>query len=86
MHEPPNPMAVAPHSPMRRWTEGARMESGQAPGGDLPGPARRPPSTAHISDAITVLRGKRTRYKAAGKMIEARTVQGCIDLLREVFR
>ena len=39
-----------------------------------------------LAEVITILREKRDRYKAAGKMIEARTVQGCIDLLREVFK
>lgn len=37
MHEPTNPLAESPDTPMRRRAEAARMAPGQAPRGNVPG-------------------------------------------------
>lgn len=37
MHEPTNPLAESPDSPMRRWAEAARMASSGTPSADMPG-------------------------------------------------
>lgn len=37
MHEPTNPLAESPDSPMRRWAEIARVASSETPSADMPG-------------------------------------------------
>jgi len=46
-------------------------EQAQAPGGGM-------------AEAIAALRARRDRYKAAGRLIEARAVDGCIRVLQSL--
>ena len=36
MHEPTNPLAESPDTPLRRWAEVSRVASSETPGGDMP--------------------------------------------------
>ena len=38
MHEPTNPLAESPDTPMRRWAEAARMAPSKGTCGNVPGP------------------------------------------------
>ena len=85
MHEPTNPLAESPDTPMRRWAEAARMAPSQAPGRDMPGPIERPSSLAYIRDVVCVLTAKRERYKGVGEIAKAATVDECIKTLKRAF-
>lgn len=37
-----------------------------------------------MAEAIAALRARQARYKAAGRLIEARTVEGCIRILQSL--
>ena len=37
MHEPTNPLAESPDTPLRRWAEAARVASSETPSADMPG-------------------------------------------------
>lgn len=43
-------------------------------------------TNVRIEDVIQVLKRKRDRYKGRGKLIQAQTVQACIDELRWVWK
>ena len=86
MHDSTKPLARAPYPRLRTQSEAARMAPGQALGGNLPARAGATAGTANQNDALAVLKRKRDRYKTAGKLIEARTVQACINELREVWK
>lgn len=86
MNDATQQMANSPHLYMRTWPEVPRMAPGQAPGGNLPARAGATAGNAEVSDVIQVLKAKRDRYKGRGKLIQAATVQACIDELREVWK
>ena len=86
MHEPTNPLAGSPDSPMRRWTESTRMAPGTAPSADLPRPVERPSSLAYISEVICVLKAKKERYKGVGEIAKSDTVDECIKTLKRAFQ
>lgn len=63
-----------------------RMVERETVRGNTPAGIERNPQLARIIDAISVLKRKRDRYKGRNKMIQARTVQACIDELRVVWK
>ena len=63
-----------------------RMVERETVRGNTPAGIERNPQLARISDAISVLKRKRDRYKGRNKMIQARTVQACTDELRGVWK
>ena len=63
-----------------------RMVERETVRGNTPAEIERNPQLARISDAIAVLKAKRDRYKGRNKMIQAMTVQACIDELRGVWK
>lgn len=86
MHDATNPLALAPNPRLRARAEGARMAPGQTPGGNLPARTGATAGNSQVRDVIQVLKAKRDRYKGRGKLIQAATVQACIDELRGVWK
>lgn len=56
MHEPTNPLAESPDTPMCRRAEAARVASSQAPGGDMPGYFGGPAEPADLGNEKGCLR------------------------------
>lgn len=63
-----------------------RMVERETVRGNTPAGIERNPQLARISDALSVLKRKRDRYKGRGKVMQAATVQACIDELRGVWK
>ncbi len=86
MHDSLNPMASPANPRVRTRAESKRLAPGQAPGGDMPARDGGTASITYVSDVIGFLKAKRDRYKGRGKMLQARTVQACIDELLGVWK
>ena len=71
---------------LRTRTEGLFVGNGKATGGTLSTRTSGTASTTNCGDVIQILKAKRDRYKGRNKMIQARTVQACIDELRGVWK
>ena len=86
MNDSTKPLAGAACEVVRSGIEAARRAPGQAPGGNLPARTGATAGNSQVRDVIQVLKAKRDRYKGRGKLIQAATVQACIDELREVWK
>ena len=86
MHDATQQMANSPHLYMRTWAEVPCLAQSNGTSEGVPGGVLGVTGNAQFGDVIQVLKAKRDRYKGRGKLIQAQTVQACIDELRGVWR
>lgn len=86
MHDATKPQPRAADNTLQPRAEAACMVNGKATGGNTPGRTGGIASTTNCCDVIQILKVKRDRYKGRDKMIQARTVQACIDELMGVWK
>ena len=86
MHDATQQMANSPHLYMRTWAEVPCLAQSNGTSEGVPGGVRGVAGNAQVSDVVAILKAKRDRYKGRGKVMQAATVQACIDELREVWK
>ena len=86
MHDATTTQPRAADNTLQPRAEVLCVGNGKATGGNLPARTGGTASITYVSDVIGFLKAKRDRYKGRNKMIQARTVQACIDELRGVWK
>lgn len=86
MHDATQQMANSPHLYMRTWTEVPCLAQCNGTSEGVPGVVLGVTGNAQVGHVIQVLKAKLDRYKGRGKVMQAATVQSCIDELRGVWK
>ncbi len=86
MHDATTTQPRAADNTLQPRTEGLCVGYGETTGRDTPLRVERTSGNAQVGDVIQVLKTKRDRYKGRNKLIQAATVQACIDELRGVWK